>query len=91
MTKQPYHGSPEALRDFIGECMGRAAFYTNNAANYAAVDDDAGLDYSTRCAVVALQQGASALKMLKETNAKIAQERLAARAEIDGADRALGL
>jgi hypothetical protein len=91
MSEQPYHGSREALRDFIGECMGRAAFYANNAVNYAAVDDDAGLDYSTRCAVAALQQGASVLKMLKETNAKIAQEQMAARAEIEGADRALGL
>ncbi len=95
MSAEPYHGTPEALRDFVAECMNRTAFYAGMAVDYAHMRDDAGLAYSTRCAVAALKQGVSVLKMLEAENRKLREARAfekAAfeRAAFDVADLAQG-
>ncbi|MDR7040621.1 hypothetical protein J2X36_005404 [Methylobacterium sp. BE186] len=61
------HGSPEALREFVAECLSRANLYTSMGIGYAAASDDAGLDYSIRCTVASLRQAISVLALLKET------------------------
>lgn len=86
-----YYGTAEPLRDFVADCLNMAAFYANMGANYAAVQDDAGLTYSTRRAVAALKQGVSVLRMLDEKNAADLKARQIAKAEREGADTALGL
>ena len=87
----PYHGSQNELRDFVAECMERTRFYSTMSVDYAIANDDVGLEYSIRCAVASLKQGASVLKMLKEKKAKTSQERQIARATHEGAAAALGL
>ena len=60
------HGTPEALREFIRECLHMTAFYAGMGVDYAAVGDDAGLRYSTRCASAAIRQAVAVMKMLEE-------------------------
>ncbi|MCJ2082770.1 hypothetical protein [Methylobacterium sp. J-090] len=59
------HGTPEALREFVQECLHMTAFYAGMGVDYAAAGDDAGLRYSTRCAAAAMRQALSVMKMLE--------------------------
>jgi hypothetical protein len=60
------HGGPNALREFVAECLSRANFYTGMGVDYAEACDDAGLDYSIRCAVASLRQAVGVSALLKK-------------------------
>ncbi len=81
------HGTSGALREFVGECLGMAAFYASMGVDYASVADDRLLEVSLKKSVACTRQAVAVMKMLVEANEKA----LAAKAARDGAAVALGL
>jgi hypothetical protein len=91
MSDERYYGTAEPLRDFVADCLAQVQFYASMGVDYVGARDDAGLTYSTRCAIAALKQGVTILKMLEDRNAADLKVRQACKAEREGADTALGL
>lgn len=63
---QVAHGTPEALREFIGEHLSLAALQADLGATYAAVGDDVGLEYAIRRLVAYTRTAIGTLADLKE-------------------------
>jgi hypothetical protein len=59
------HGTPDALRDFIGEHLALAALQAELGATYAAIADDAGLEYAVRRLVAYTRAAIGTLADLK--------------------------
>jgi hypothetical protein len=60
------HGTPEALREFIGEHLSLAALQADLGATYAAIGDDVGLEYAIRRLAAYLRAAIGTLADLKE-------------------------
>lgn len=68
------HGTPEAFREFIAECLGMARIQAELGGTYAAIGDDAGLEYAVRRLVAYTR---AALGTLNDLRADKAQEEFA--------------
>jgi hypothetical protein len=65
-TDDVAHGTPHALREFIGEHLLLAALQADLGATYAAIGDDAGLEYAVRRLVAYTRVAIATLADLKE-------------------------
>ena len=65
-TDHVAHGTPEALREFIGEHLLLAALQADLGATYASIGDDAGLEYAVRRLVAYTRAAIGTLADLKE-------------------------
>jgi len=63
-------GSVAELRDFIGETIGLAALHAGLAETYAALGDDAGLEYAMRRFAAYSKAAFATLADLKAANNK---------------------
>ena len=61
------HGTPEALREFIGECAAMARISAELAETYAAIGDDVGLSYQLRRLVAYTRAAVSTMADLRAT------------------------
>lgn len=60
-----YHGTPQALRDFIGETLFLARIQADLAVTYAEIGDDTGLEYTTRRLTAYVRAALATLKDLR--------------------------
>ncbi|HEY8381585.1 MAG TPA: hypothetical protein VIL09_05475 [Microvirga sp.] len=67
MNQTPrFHGTPEALRDFIGETLFLARIQADLGVTYAEIGDDIGLEYTTRRLTAYVRAALATLKDLRK-------------------------